>query len=99
MDKLQSTYTTFLRYMIREGMQRQNPQEYRRKDSTTGEFSKFKLSNDQIWAIARTETISTFILRQMTNWIGHCVRADDTTYIKQLTYQDFFKTDKKSLEY
>lgn len=36
-----------------------------------------------------------YINKQRSKWIGNCVRSEDTTFVKQLTFPDFFKSDKK----
>ena len=33
--------------------------------------------------------------RQQENWIAHCVRADDDSYIKQLTFPDYYQGEAK----
>ena len=81
--------------MIKGGLQRQTAQEYSRKDGTVGEFSKYRFKNTDISRITKAKEIPIFILEQQTNWISHCIRADDNTYIKQLTFPDYFKSVKK----
>ena len=41
------------------------------------------------------EPISDFISQQQDRWIGHCIRTDDETYIKRLTFADYFKNEAK----
>ena len=88
-DKLQSTMVEFMRSMIKGGKQRLNPEQYTRKNGTTGEFSKYRFSNEEIIKIAKAEPIGDYILKQQTEWIAHCVRAKDSSYIKTLTFPDF----------
>ena len=81
--------------MVKGGHQRLAPEAYTRKNGTTAEFSKYRFSNEEILKIAKLDPISSYILKQQTNWIGHCIRSEDTTFIKQLTYQTWPKTIKK----
>jgi len=95
LNKIQSKYTEFLRYMIKGGHQRSLPIEYETKKGDKREFTKFTIKNEEILKIAETDTIDSYISRQQSNWIAHCVRAKDSCYIKQLTFPDYYKSDKK----
>ena len=77
--------------MIKGGQQRTKAISYTRKNGTTGEFTKPVMRNAEILKIANTESIADYIQRQQESWIGHVIRADDDTYIKQLTFADFPK--------
>ena len=94
-DKLDATYISFQRKMVRGGSQRQAKETYTRKDGSEGEFSKFRMTNEKIVDICKRGKLSDFIQRQQQNWIGHCVRANDKNFIKQLTFLDYFKGEKK----
>ena len=94
-QKLQSTICQLLRSMVKGGQQRLAPEGYTRKNGTTAEFSRYRFTNEEILKIAKMEPISEYILKQQTNWIGHCVRAEDSTFIKQLTFPDWPKTITK----
>ena len=85
--KLQSTICQLLRSMVKGGQKRLSPESYTRQNGTTAEFSRYRFSNEEILKIAKMEPVSEYILKQQTNWIGHCVRAEDTTFIKQLVTQ------------
>ena len=87
-EKIQSNMVQFIRGMIKGGNQRLAPEQYTRKNGTTGEFSKYRFSNEEIMKIAKVDHIENYIIKQQTNWIAHCVRADDSSYIKQLTFTD-----------
>ena len=93
--QLQSHFTKFLRYLVKGGQSRQATQEYSRKDGSTGEFSKYVMKNAEIFSATRPESIESFINRQRTNWIRHIVQSEDSCFIKQLTFPDFYKSDKK----
>ena len=43
--------------MIKGGNQRLNPEQYTRKNGTTGEFSKYRFSNEEIMKIAKVDHI------------------------------------------
>ena len=96
LEKLDSCYIRFLRNMIKGGWQRQKSEKYvRKKDGVEGEFAKLKITNKEILKIAKIKTISEFVQQRQEDWIGHCVRADNSTFIKQLTFADYFETDVK----
>ena len=94
-QQLQTTFNKFLRYLVNGGLRRQESEQYTRKDGTEGEFAKYVMKNSEIYAATKAESLESFINKQRIKWIGNCIRAEDTTYIKQLTFQDFFKSDKK----
>ena len=94
-QKLQSNYNKFLRYIVPGGLKRQPVEQYTRKDGTTGEFSKYALSGEEIQKRSKSETIQSYITRQQTTWIGHIMRSDDKCFIKQLTYPDYLPGTKK----
>lgn len=96
LEKLDSCYIRFLRNMIKGGWQRQKSEKYvRKKDGVEGEFAKLKVTNKEILKIAKIKTITEFVHQRQEDWIGHCVRAKNSTFIKQLTFADYFKTDVK----
>ena len=94
-EKLDAIYIGFQRMMVRGGSQRLEKETYTRKDGSEGEFSKFRLSKEQIVDICKRGKLSDFIHKQQQNWIGHCIRASDKNFIKQLTFLDYFKSEKK----
>ena len=67
----------------------------RKKDGFEGEFAKLRTTNKEIMKIAKITTITDFVRRRQEDWIAHCVRAENSTFIKQLTFADSFKTDVK----
>jgi len=95
LNRLDSEYCRFLRFMIKGGHQRLPAEKYLRKNGTEGEYTRYKMSNEKIWKIAKCNRVSQFIKNQQINWIGHCVRSKDTNMIKMLTFQDFPKDLKK----
>ena len=51
--------------------QRQNKANtYTRNDGTTGEFKKYRTTNQEIMNIAKCESIENFIRKQQRQWIG-----------------------------
>ena len=94
-SKLESKFTQLLRYIVAGGNKRQPVEEYVRKDGNTTHFSKYCLSNDEVIKRSKNNSLKSYIINQQTNWIGHVLRSDDTTFIKQLTFPDFFKDTKK----
>ena len=96
LEKLDSVYTRFLRHMIREEWQRRKTEKYeRKKNGVEEEFAKLRLTNVEIMKISKIEKITDFVQRRQEDWIGHCVRADDKCFIKQLTFAEPYKNDKK----
>ena len=81
--------------MVKGGLQNQEAQCYTKKDGTEGTFAKPVLKNEEILKITGIESITVYVHRQQDNWIGHCIRADDDTYIKRLTFADHFKGEAK----
>ena len=92
---LQTTFNKFLRYLVNGGLRRQQSEQYIRKDGTEGEFAKYVMTNAEIYAVTNAESLESYINKQRSKWIGNCIRAEDNSFIKQLTFPDFFKSDKK----
>ena len=65
-----------LRRMVRGGFQRQDDR------------MAFKFTNDAILELCKTENIETFIARQQRNFLAHIVRRDDSSLMKQLTFNN-----------
>ena len=96
-EKLNSVYLGFIRGMIRGGFRRREEIiNYQTKDGTEKHFSKLKLKNEEIIKISGVPLVEAFIREQQYNWIGHCERAPDTTFIKQLTFENETRFRKKS---
>ena len=94
--KLDSCYTKLIRHMIRGGFQRQKDAlSYTTKDGDEKTFKKLKFTNENIQKISGAKTVSEFIKERQSDWIGHCVRADDMRYIKKLTFLDYHKGESK----
>ena len=53
------------------------------------------MTNNEIFHATKADKIMDFINRQRSNWIGKIVRSDNGRFIKQLTFPDFYKGDKK----
>ena len=75
-SRINSFYCGLLRRMIRGG--------YKRKEDSMA----FKLSNENILKLCKTESMETFIARQQRQFLAHIIRRDDTSMIKQLTFND-----------
>ena len=75
MDRIDSTYTSMLRKMVKGG--------YRRKKET--EWS-FELSDDDLHRICGTEDISNFATRQQKKYQAHLVRQSNDTITKRLLF-------------
>ena len=80
LNKLDSTYATFLRKMVRGG-HRRKPDSY-----------NFRLTNDRIYHICDTTALSTFISSSQIKYTAHVVRSNNTSIVKQL----LFNTNKYS---
>ena len=53
------------------------------------------MTNKEIFHATKTEEIMSFVNQQRTNWVGKICRSEDTVFIKQLTFPDFFKGHNK----
>ena len=78
--KLDVTYRTLLRRMVRGGFNRVN---------TDGDF-RLKIDNEKLHHICYTEDVSLFIRKQQRNYAGHVVWMPVDRGIKQL----MFNSDK-----
>ena len=81
--------------MIRGGRQKRMAQVYTRSDGTQNEFSKYLYTNNEIVRMSGVELVSTYIKRQQTIWVNHAIRADDSCFIKRLTFPDYPAGTKK----
>ena len=81
--------------MVKGGLRRQKTEEYTRKDGSKGEFSKYLMTNKEILHATKADAIMDFIDRQRVSWIEKIIRSEDTSFIKQLTFPDFFANEKK----
>ena len=95
MNRLQSSYIRFLRYLVKGGRERTGTIEYTRRNGTIGTYSKPKMTSERVLEITGAQTLNDFIIKQQENWIGHCIRADDGDYIKRLTFPAYFKNEPK----
>ena len=77
-NRLNSFYCGLLRRMVRGG--------YKRKEDRMA----FVLSNDEILEKCKTEKMESFIARQQKGFLAHIVRREDSSLIKQLTFNDNF---------
>ena len=78
-EKLDVTYRTLLRRMVRGG--------FKRIDESENEF-RFKYTNAKIHQICGTKDVSIFIKGQQCNYAGHLVRMNVDRAVKQLMFND-----------
>ena len=95
-NRLESQYIQLLRYLVKGGHQRK-PEiiEYTRKDGKRATYKKLLYLNEQIKSKTNTRPLKDFYQKQQHNWIGHCVRAPDDSYIKKLTFADSYRGKPK----
>ena len=74
--RLSSFHCGLLRRMVRGGFKRQDDR------------MAFKFTNNAILELCKTESIETFIARQQKNFLAHIIRRDDSSLLKQLTFND-----------
>ena len=74
-DRINSTYTTMLRKMVKGG--------YRRKKDTEWNFV---LSNSDLHTICGTEDINEFTARQQRKYLAHLARQPNSTLTKKLLF-------------
>ena len=75
-DRINASYTSMLRKMIKGG--------YRRKKDTWN----LVLNNNDLHRICGTKDISTFTARQQKKYIAHLSRQPNNTLIKKLLFND-----------
>ena len=95
LEQIESKRVKLLRYMVKGGNQRTGDIQYTRKNGTIGEYHKLIISNQRIRKLTKTESIKSYINKQQENWVGHCIRAEDDTYIKMFTFPDYYKGESK----
>ena len=78
-EKLDVTYRTFLRRMVRGG--------FKRIDESENEF-RLKYTNVKIHQICGTKDVSVFIKGQQCSYAGHLVRMKVDRSVKQLMFND-----------
>ena len=73
-DRLNAVYTSMIRKMVRGG--------YKRKKDEWG----YKLTNQNLLDLAKTEAISAFIERQRKRYLAHVIRRPNTSMIKRVMF-------------
>ena len=76
-EKIESTYASMLRKMVKGG--------YRRKEETDFHYV---LSNDDLHKICHTENIETFVGRQQKKYLAHIARKPNLSMVKRLLFND-----------
>ena len=75
-DSLDVSYNRVLRMMVRNG--------FKRKENSWA----YVLSNEELYRICSTESISVFVNRQQQRYIAHILRKEDNSMTKRLTFND-----------
>ena len=78
-QRLDVTYRTLLRRMIRGG--------FKRIDYDDGDF-RYKITNDKLHEICKTSDVSNFIRLQQKRYAGHVIRMPIERNAKQLMFDD-----------
>ena len=78
-DRIDATYRTFLRRMIRNGMKHVNEAE--------NDF-RMLISNVRLHEICGTMDVSVFIKNQQRNYVAHVIRMSVHRNVKKLTFND-----------
>ena len=73
-DRINAVYTSMIRKMVRGG--------YKRKKDEWG----YKLTNQNLLDLAKTEAISAFIERQRKRYLAHVIRRPNTSMIKRVMF-------------
>ena len=105
--KLESIWMNFLRRLVKKGFERENAPPSRRRTRSRASRSsqseptenaeeddidwRFKLTNERILNITKSEPISKFCLGQHLKYIAHVTRLPNSSIQKQL----LFRTNKK----
>ena len=80
LNKIDATWQTFLRKIVRDG--------FRRRNDSDEECYKLYYTNGDVHRICNTRNVSDFIRTQQRNYAAHLVRADNQCMTKQLMFQD-----------
>ena len=72
LDRLNSTYTSMIRKMVRGG--------YKRKADSWS----FIKTNSHLLHIGKTEDLTTFVARQQRQYLAHTIRRDNASMVKKL---------------
>ena len=78
MQKINSTYISMLRKLVRNGCKRE-------------EF-RYTLTNEEILARCKTSDIPSFVLKQQASYLGHLARQPNTSLTKRLLFNDNKRT-------
>ena len=79
-DRLDSTYCSMVRKMVRGG--------YKRKPNEWG----YQFTNANLLELAKTEAVSSFVGRQRKHYLGHVIRMPNTSMVKRM----MFETDENA---
>ena len=80
-QRIQSTYVTMLRRMIRRGFER-------KVDENGDKTYEYVLSNEDVLEICKTENVLEFIRKQQENYLGHIARHNNTSMVKRLLFNN-----------
>ena len=74
MKQIDSCYTSMLRKMVRGG--------YKRKEGEWG----YKITNEQLIKMCKTESVSDFVKRQRKRYLAHVIRLPNNSTTKRLMF-------------
>lgn len=95
MERINSSYSSMLRKMIKGGYRRKNNNEWtfkigqdvvKMKGGNTNNEWSFALSNEDLHNICRTENINIYVRRQQQKYLAHIARQPNNTLTKQLLF-------------
>ena len=75
-DRLDSTYCSMIRKMVRGG--------YTRKPDEWG----YRFSNENLLDLAKTEAVSAFVDRQRKRYLSHVIRLPNASMVKRVLFND-----------
>ena len=79
-DRLNSSYTSMIRKMVRGG--------YKRKEDEWG----YQMTNQKLLELCNTESISAFTARQKQRYLAHIIRLPDTSITKRIAFNSDLPT-------
>ena len=79
LNRLDITYRTFLRRMIRNG--------YKQIDRQNNDY-RLVINNENLHALCGTRDVTNFIKNQQSNYLAHVIRMPNERSLKQLMFND-----------
>ncbi len=86
--KIDAAYNHSLRCMVKGGFRRVNPPNQKELEEDENVDWRFCLTNNDIYKITGTTSVTEFFEEQRNNWIGHVIRCPNDHPCKMLTFHN-----------